>query len=286
MTPNTPDSDTEGVLAHPAMPTAQSSQVVHLDLFSGIGGFAYAIDQIWDNVQHIFCDNDPFCKKVLAKHWPESEIFDDIKNITKPPKADIVTGGFPCQPFSHAGKKQGSKDDRFLWPSMAQVIRLAKPEWVIAENVYGISTWDGGVVLEQVCLDLEALGYEVQPFIIPAVAVNAPHRRDRVWFIACNPQHARQHGSQDTQSHPERTDNYEEGTHQPQQPTRPDSLRATTYISWDSDWHDIAAELCRVDDGLPDRVDRIKGLGNSIVPQVVEQLIRGIDLGATDKEAK
>ena len=98
----------------------------------------------------------------------------------------ILTGGFPCQPFSAAGRRRGTADDRYQWPNMFEVIRNTKPDWVIAENVRGLVTWNEGMVLEQVCADLESEGYEVQPFIIPAVAVNAPHRRDRVWIIAYN----------------------------------------------------------------------------------------------------
>lgn len=158
--------------------------MIHLDLFSGIGGFALAVDSVFGKSTHIFCDNEPFAQAVLKKHWPESEIYDDIRNITKPIKTDLLSGGFPCQPFSAAGLRRGTADDRHLWPEMLRVIRLTKPTWVIAENVGGILTWNDGLVFEQVCSDLEAAGYEVQPFVIPAVAVNAPHRRDRVWFVA------------------------------------------------------------------------------------------------------
>src|SRR4029077_4695613 len=92
--------------------------------------------------------------------------------------------GFPCQPFSAAGKRRGTEDDRHLWPEMFRIIQTFKPTWIVAENVRGLATWNNGLVLEQVCTDLEGQGYEVQPFIIPAVAVNAPHRRDRIWFVA------------------------------------------------------------------------------------------------------
>jgi DNA (cytosine-5)-methyltransferase 1 len=190
--------------------------LLHLDLFSGIGGFAHAVDQVWEDAEHIFCDNDPFCQQILKKHWPESEIYDDIRTITdskclgqqgqgkdgrssntaknrerqanRAYNADnrpfLLTGGFPCQPFSAAGNRRGTSDDRYLWPEMLRVIQLTKPEWIIAENVGGFVTWNEGLVLETVCTDMEAEGYEVQPFIIPAVAVNAPHRRDRVWIVA------------------------------------------------------------------------------------------------------
>lgn len=250
--------------------------MTHLDLFSGIGGFAYAADRVWEDVGHIFCDNEPFAQKVIAKHWPGSRIYGDIKDITKPGRADLVTGGFPCQPFSHAGRKKGTEDGRYLWPEMYRVIKLAKPEWVLAENVLGISTWGSGVVLEQVCTDLEATGYKVQPLIIPAIAVNAPHRRDRVWFVARNPKHARQHGSKDGQGDTQGADGNTERPDEPKQPAGPDSLRAEPSPGWDSDWHDIATRLCRVDDGLPDRVDRIKALGNAIVPQVAIEIMKGM----------
>jgi len=177
----------------------------HLDLFSGIGGFALAVDTVWPNSEHIFCDNDLFCQQVLKKHWPNSKIYGDIrllantedqqrelamewkqdeKNSVFGGKDTILTGGFPCQPFSHAGQRKGIDDNRYLWPEMLRVIRTFSPTWVIAENVRGLLTLQQGVVFEQVCSDLESSGYEVQPFVIPAVAVNAPHRRDRVWFVA------------------------------------------------------------------------------------------------------
>ena len=228
----------------------------HLDLFSGVGGFSYAVDQVWPNAEHIFCDNDKFCQQVLKKHWPNSKIYGDIREIITNPAVqrcgtgigdreerqilynkdgvskedkserngrecgaskiidpitntesgesgeqteqegrqdfggsgcDLLTGGFPCQPFSQAGRRRGTDDNRYLWPEMLRAIQLTKPTWVIAENVRGLLTIESGVVFEQVCLDLEASGYEVQPFIIPAVAVNAPHRRDRVWIVAHKP---------------------------------------------------------------------------------------------------
>ncbi len=176
----------------------------HIDLFSGIGGFALAVDTVWPKSEHIFCDYDKFCQQVLRKHWPKSKIYEDIKTFADTrseeqrglpkgsweslPEAwsscDIITGGFPCQPFSAAGKRLGTADDRHLWPEMFRIIRTFKPTWVIAENVRGLATWNEGMILEQVCADLESQGYEVQPLIIPAVALNAPHRRDRIWFIA------------------------------------------------------------------------------------------------------
>ncbi len=148
-----------------------------------------------------FVEIDPFCQKVLRKHWPEVPIYDDIKTFTyagcfgqeigkeqttrieQYNKIDIICGGSPCQPFSIAGKRKGTDDNRFLWPEMLRVIREVKPTWVIAENVGGILTIGEGMVFEDCCLDLEKEGYEVQPFVLPACAVNAPHRRDRVWIV-------------------------------------------------------------------------------------------------------
>ncbi|MBX4216223.1 DNA cytosine methyltransferase, partial [Candidatus Parcubacteria bacterium] len=106
------------------------------------------------------------------------------KASAPPPTADLVTGGFPCQPFSSAGKRRGTEDDRHLWPEMLRVIRASAPRWVVGENVVGILTWNGGMVLDEVFAGVEAAGYEVWAFVIPAVALNAPHRRDRVWVVA------------------------------------------------------------------------------------------------------
>lgn len=158
----------------------------HLSLFSGIGGFDLASEWMgWENVAVV--EKDAFCLQVLKKNFPKTKQYNDIKQFYGAEYAgrvDIITGGFPCQPFSQAGKRKGTDDDRHLWPEMLRVISTIKPTWVVAENVRGLLSISGGLVFEQVCLDLEAIGYEVQPIVIPAVAVNAPHRRDRVWFIA------------------------------------------------------------------------------------------------------
>ena len=159
----------------------------HLDLFSGIGGFALAVEEVWGaDSEHVFCDNDPFSQRILAKHWPNAQIHGDIRTLkgTELGHIDLITGGFPCQPFSSSGSRRGTEDDRHLWPEMLRVIRETRPTFVLGENVYGFTTWDEGVVLEGVCTDLEAEGYEVFPFIIPACSLNAPHKRDRVWIVA------------------------------------------------------------------------------------------------------
>ena len=158
----------------------------HGSLFSGIGGFDLAAEWMgWENVFH--CEWMEFPRKVLDYHFPDADSHIDIckTDFTKYANTiDILTGGFPCQPFSLAGKRKGTDDERYLWGEMLRAIQEIKPRFVIAENVFGITNIDGGLVFQKVCLDLEAEGYEVQPFIIPAAAKNAPHRRDRCWFIA------------------------------------------------------------------------------------------------------
>ena len=157
-------------------------------LFSGIGGFDLAAEWMgWENVFH--CEWMEFPRKVLEYHFPNADSHIDIckTDFRKyANKIDVVTGGFPCQPFSLAGKRKGKDDERYLWGEMLRAIQEIKPRFVIAENVFGITNIDGGLVFQQVCLDLEAQGYEVQPFIVPACAKNAPHRRDRCWFVATN----------------------------------------------------------------------------------------------------
>jgi DNA (cytosine-5)-methyltransferase 1 len=160
--------------------------MTHGSLFSGIGGFDLAAQWCgWTNVFQ--CENDPFCQRVLKYHFPKTILYEDIKetDFTRHRGTiDVISGGFPCQPFSDAGKRKGTDDDRYLWPEMLRVIHEIQPTWVVAENVNGLLTIEKGLVFERVCADMEAEGYEVQAFIIPACAVGAPHRRERVWIIA------------------------------------------------------------------------------------------------------
>jgi DNA (cytosine-5)-methyltransferase 1 len=162
-----------------------------LDLFSGLGGFSLGLERTGHFKTIAFCDNDKFSKLILDKHWKGVKIYDNVKEISKEKFVadgiqfpDIITGGFPCQPFSVAGKQKGTSDDRYLWPEMFRIIKAFKPKFIIGENVRGIINIQDGVVFETVCTDLESEGYEVQPFIIPAAGVGAPHRRERVWIIA------------------------------------------------------------------------------------------------------
>lgn len=159
--------------------------MTHASLFSGIGGFDLAAEWAgWTNAFN--CEIDPFCRKVLKYHFPNAEQYEDIRTTdftVWKDRIDVLTGGFPCQPFSLAGKRRGTEDYRYLWPAMLDVIRTVRPRWVVGENVYGIVNWSEGLVFERVCADLETAGYEVQPYIIPACGVCAPHRRDRCWFV-------------------------------------------------------------------------------------------------------
>ena len=157
-----------------------------IDLFSGIGGFSLGLESTggFETVQ--FVENNKWCQKVLAKNFPNVPITGDIKNY-EPKKSErigLVCGGFPCQPFSVAGKRKGTEDDRHLWPEMLRVIKSVKPKYIIGENVRNLTSIQDGMVFEQVCTDLENEGYEVQSFVIPASAVNAPHQRYRVWIVA------------------------------------------------------------------------------------------------------
>jgi len=160
----------------------------HGSLFSGIGGFDLAAEWMgWENKFH--CDINPFSRKLCSFYWPEAVSYDNIKTTDFRiwrGKIDVLSGGFPCQPFSTAGKRMGKEDDRHLWPEMLRAIREIKPRYVVGENVRGIASWSDGLVFEEVFSDLEGEGYEVQAFLLPAVGVNAPHKRDRFYFVAKN----------------------------------------------------------------------------------------------------
>jgi len=160
--------------------------MTHASLFSGIGGFDLAAEWMgWNNLFH--CEWNPFGQKVLKHHFPNSISYNDITKTDftiHSGSVDILTGGFPCQPYSMAGKRLGKDDERHLFPEMLRCIKEVKPRWVIGENVRGLVNWNEGLVFNEVYDDLEREGYEVQSFLIPAASVGAPHQRYRVWFIA------------------------------------------------------------------------------------------------------
>ena len=280
----------------------------HGSLFSGIGGFDLAAEWMgWSNKFH--CEWNLFGQKVLKHYWPEAESYTDITttdfNLWRG-KIDILTGGFPCQPYSQAGKRLGKEDDRHLWPEMLRTIREIQPKYVVGENVSGLINWNGGMVFDEVQAELEAEGYEVRPFILPACAVNAPHRRDRVWFVAYrstgikgneigerNGQKAFDgvagYGCKGyaTNTNNERLERGKEignagfsRTESNQQSERLFNSRA---------WRDFPTQspVCSRNDGLSSRLDgitfpkwrneSIKAGGNAIVPRVALQIFKAIE---------
>jgi len=155
-----------------------------LDLFSGIGGFSLGLHSTGIFETTKFVEFDSFCQKVLNKNFPNIPIEGDIRNVKGQEfEADVITGGFPCQPFSVAGKQKGTNDNRYLWPEMFRLIKEIKPEFVIGENVQGLINLQNGMVLRQVQDQLEGEGFEVQCFLIPASGIGAWHQRNRVWIV-------------------------------------------------------------------------------------------------------
>ena len=226
-------------------------QRTHLDLFSGIGGFALACR--WAGIETIgFAEIDDYASRVLAKNFPGVPNYGDVRNVPGSAAAWLVTGGFPCQPFSVAGKQGGAADDRYLWPEMAGVVERTRPTWVLAENVPGIIRME----LDTVLSDLERIGYTAWPVVVPACAVDAPHRRERVWVVA-------------------NADNT--GRKQQRRAVSTQTEYITAECSsdeWESEFWESEPDMDRVANGVPARVDRLRGLGNAIVPQVAYQLIQ------------
>ena len=266
--------------------------MTHASLFSGIGGFDLAAEWAgWTNVFN--CEIDPFCRKVLKYHFPKAAQYEDIRTTDFTvwrDSIDVLTGGFPCQPFSVAGKRKGTGDDRYLWPEMLGAIREIRPRWVVGENVLGIVDWSEGLVFEQVCSDMENEGYEVQPFVLPACGVNAPHRRYRVFIVA----HRADSGSEDMCQR-------EDGLHAVGVYADTDSKRLSIAGQTRKErsgfkddriirnWERFPTEspVCRRDDGFPGGLDGItfpswcresvKAYGNAIVPQVALRIFETIN---------
>ena len=280
----------------------------HGSLFSGIGGFDLAAEWMgWENIFH--CEWMPFPRQVLHYHFPKSISYEDITKTDftiHRGAIDILTGGFPCQPYSSAGKRLGKEDERHLWPHMLRAIQEIKPTYVVGENVRGLTNWNGGVVFEEVCADLEACGYEVQPILLPACSVGAPHRRDRVWFIATNTDSIRLNECEreyEINTIDRRinalndiTENVEYGfiTDSKRIKGRYDVFNARNggikELDTKISWNEFPTEhpICSGDDGLPTKLDgitfskwrqeSIKGYGNAIVPQVAYQIFNVIQM--------
>jgi DNA (cytosine-5)-methyltransferase 1 len=242
-----------------------------LDLFSGIGGFSLGAEA--NGIPTVaFVEKDPFCQKVLRKHWSNTPIISDIRTVKgedyETDGVTIVSGGFPCQPFSQAGKRKGTDDDRYLWDETLRVVTETKPRWFIGENVDGLVNIQDGMVLRSVQDDLEKEGFKVQCLVVPASSIGAWHQRKRVWIIGenvsnTNDKGLQRHGVQ-SQMETKSRQEFAEGSSQRQ------------YTWWQTESklrgvpHGISYELDK------DRANRIKALGNSIVPQIAYQLFKSI----------
>ena len=266
----------------------------HVDLCSGIGGFALGFQWAGLSKPVLFCDIEPWSRKVLAKHWPDVPIAEDVKELASDPDGlipdcDILTAGYPCQPFSLAGKR-GAEDDRHLWPYILRIVAQKRPTFCVFENVYGHVSMG----LDQVLLDLETQGYASRTFIVPACAVDAHHRRDRVWIIAHTDSHREpngpvngsqgqrvdvgnasrcrqrgndrrwagqepENGSQDVAD----TDHPRREKQRWPQPAQLEHQAPQCGGGWLTE-----PAVGRVANGIPKRVDRLKGIGNAVVPHI------------------
>ena len=229
-----------------------------LDLFSGIGGFSLGLERTGGFETVAFCEIEPFCQKVLRKHWPNVPIFEDVRKSKGGDigRVDVICGGYPCQPFSLAGKREGEGDDRHLWPEVRRLLQETGASWFLGENVIGHVS----LGLDSVLSDLEALGYTWQAFVIPACAVGARHRRDRVWIVANSERDCIQG----------RKTVWQDREVKPREEQLARLFEPCTWPTLSS------ARSYRADDGVPDRVHRNKALGNSIVPQIPEMIGRAI----------
>jgi DNA (cytosine-5)-methyltransferase 1 len=274
--------------------------MTHGSLFSGIGGFELAAR--WCGFTNVFsCEIEPFNRRVLHHHFPESELHDDIKEMDATQyhgRVDIISGGFPCQPYSVAGKRLGKEDERHLWPEMLRIIREVAPTYVVGENVRGLVNWSEGMVFEEVCADLEAEGYDVQPFILPAAGVGAPHRRDRVWFVAysnnrragCEVSAGRDEFAGASKRNATNANCAGVSRQSANSSTSKETRQGGQGIASAGDfggfggWQEFPTQspVCGGDDGLPAELDgitfpkwranSIKAYGNAIVPQVAYQI--------------
>jgi DNA (cytosine-5)-methyltransferase 1 len=290
-----------------------------LDLFSGIGGFSIGLEKVgFETVA--FCEIEPYCQAVLRKHWPDTPIYDDVRSLTGEQlradgivRPDVIVGGYPCQPFSVAGKQRGAEDDRHLWPEVYRLVKEIRPTWGIFENVAGHITMG----LDEVLSDLEAEDYAARPFVIPACGVDAPHRRDRVWIVARNVGDTMRDGRLATEvgavtgeasdsgaegqglafqsaraSGREHGEGLETDTEQSanvaytsrqrlqgraeEQAHRVGDLQGQSERSGENraDFWAVEPNVGRVANGVSNRSHRIKALGNAVVPQIPEQIGR------------
>jgi DNA (cytosine-5)-methyltransferase 1 len=279
------------------------SKLQHLDLFSGIGGFSLGLEATGGFETKAFCDIEEYPRQVLQKHWPHVKQYKDIKELTYErlkadgiDSIDIITGGYPCQPFSVAGKQKGVEDPRHLWPEYFRLIKELRPTWVIGENVSGHIKLGLDTVIE----DLESEDYAVRPFSISASSVGANHQRERVWILA----HSRrsqwprteQRGENENETRKENANQFERSSstsgfdvadtndgfsnqQNEEVQTRGNSINSSSSAmanteserlqrgQRENNWA-VEPDVGRVAHGIPKRVDRLKSLGNSLVPQI------------------
>ena len=290
----------------------------HVDLCSGIGGFSLGFEWAKLSKPVLFCDIEPWSRQILAKHWPDVPIAEDVKELANDPDGlvpdcDIITAGYPCQPFSQAGKRRGTEDDRHIWPFIFSIIQSKRPTWCVFENVYGHVT----LGLDEVLSDLEGESYATRPFVVPACATAAPHRRDRLWIICRNVGNTKHDGSPtptvkrsigEASKHNTQGQNktsQSEGASEPRDSgSVGESARITDVADTNSKLRETQHQrsvlgkqntkgsarghsdeglqinwqwqpepsVGRVAHGIPRRVDRLRGLGNAIVPQIAMRI--------------
>ena len=264
-------------------------------LFAGIGGFDLGFQRAgYDIAWQV--EIDAYCNRVLSKHWPHVPRYGDIRAIdwTTVPAVDVVCGGFPCQPHSVAGRRQASDDDRDLWPEVVRCLRTVRPRWFVGENVPGLLSSESGRFFGQVLRDLAACGFDVEWDCLPASAVGAPHRRDRVWIVAHasdarfsrtrldhqyeNPVCVSSDGCAENATDVAHAD-CERGRRRTPWRTYAEDAWESSRHTWRGQW-DVEPAVGRVAHGIPARVDRLRGLGNAIIPQIAHWIAQRIADGA------
>ena len=226
----------------------------NIDLFSGIGGFSLAAESVgWRTV--VFCEKDRYCQRILGRHWSDVPVIGDIRDFDPGEYrgASLLTGGFPCQPFSQANgkRRKGTDDDRFLWPEMRRVIKGVRPDFILAENVVGIIN----MALDEVLSDLESIGYSTGPVVIPAASLNAHHRRDRVFIIAA-----------DTERSERRNEPHGGASGRVGWEPQP--------FSWDIPSDEALCDLRGMDDGAAYTSHRVDTIRNAVVPAIPFQILK------------
>ena len=293
----------------------------HFDVCSGIGGFSLGFRWAALSEPVAFCEIDPYCQKVLAKNFPNIPIFNDVKELVNDqpestrtiPDHDILTSGYPCQPFSVAGQRRGEEDERNIWRFVFKIVKRKHPTWCVFENVYGHIAMG----LDQVLHDMESEGYSTQTFVVPACGLNAPHKRDRLWLV-CNLAATESKGLQGLDKRSptistERDEITDIGTkgsrdknvantkcmgRESRTSVREELAREESHGKFNNrstdgsaqerarSWWDVEPNVGRVAYGIPSRVDRLRGLGNAIVPQIAMQIGLSIKEAMNDDYTK